>query len=150
KVDELSRAIADFRKAGKKVFAYVESGSPKDYLVGLACDEVCLPESSSLMLVGVRAEVSFYKNLFDKIGIKADMLQMGDAKTAAEPFTRTKLSDASRKQLEGVIDDYYQKSIVERIARARAGKGLTAEKVKKLIDRGPFTAKAALQAGLID
>ena len=45
-----------------------------------------MPESGWLMLIGLRAEVSFYKDLLDKIGVKADMLQMGDFKSAAEPF----------------------------------------------------------------
>src|SRR5262245_62192983 len=35
KLDELSRAIHNFRKAGKKAFAYLEAGSSDDYLVGL-------------------------------------------------------------------------------------------------------------------
>src|SRR5689334_6098227 len=42
KLHELRRAIADFRKSGKKVFAYVESGEAGDYLVAAACDEVCI------------------------------------------------------------------------------------------------------------
>jgi protease-4 len=150
KVDELSRAVADFRQAGKKVFAYLESGQTKDYVIALGCDEIILPESGWLMLTGVRAEVTFYKNLFDKIGVQADMLRMGDAKSAAEPFISTKMSEASRKQLEGVLDDYYEKSIVERIVRTRAAQKFTAEQVKKLIDEGPFTAKKALAVGLID
>jgi protease-4 len=78
------------------------------------------------------------------------MLQMGDAKTAAEPYTRTKLSDASRKQLQGVLDDHFDYGIVERIIKARSKQKFTAEQVQKLIDRGPFTAKAAAAAGLID
>jgi protease-4 len=150
KLDELSRAIADFRKAGKKVFAYVESGNTKDYLVALACDDVCVPESGWLMLTGVRAEVSFYKNLFEKIGVKADMLQMGDFKAAAEPFMRDSMSEPARKQLTSVLDDYYEKSLVERIVRSRPGQKFTAEQVKKLIDEGPYTARAAKAAGLID
>jgi protease-4 len=150
KLDEMSRAIADFRKAGKKAYAYLEAGSTKDYLLALACDEVALPEPGTLMLTGVRAEVSFFKDLFDQIGVKADMLQMGEAKSAAEPFTRTSLSEASRKQLTLVIDDYYDNNIVGRIVRSRPQKHFTAEQVKKLIDQGPFTAKAAHKAGLID
>src|SRR5262245_20055918 len=35
KLDELRRAIADFRAAGKKAYAYLESGETKDYLVAL-------------------------------------------------------------------------------------------------------------------
>jgi protease-4 len=150
KLDELSRTIADFRKSGKKAYAYVESGSTKDYLAALACDEICLPESGWLMLTGVRAEVTFYKELFEKIGVQADMLQMGDFKTAAEPFTRKSMSKAARKQLSSVLDDYYEKDIVERIVSSRPRKQFTPERVRQLIDEGPYTPQAAVNVGLID
>ncbi len=150
KLDELSRALAEFRKSGKKIFAYMESGESKDYLLATSCDEICAPESSWLMLIGVRAEVSFYKGLFDKIGVKADMLRMGDAKSAVEPFIQEHMSDASHKQLEGVLDDYYEHGMVERIVENRTGKPFTAGEVKKIIDGGPLTAHAAEKAGLID
>ena len=150
KIDELRAAIADFRKAGKKVYAYMESAGTKDYLVACACDRVGLPESGTLMMVGVRAEVTFYKGLLDKLGIKADMLQMGDYKGAAEPMTRTSMSKQYRERLESVLKDYYEESIVRTIARSRSAKKLTPDQVKKLIDEGPYTAKRALAAGLID
>jgi protease-4 len=150
KLDELRRAVADFRASGKKAFAYLEGGESKDYLAALACDEVAMPEPAWLMLTGMRAEVSFYKGLFDKLGVKADMLQMGDFKGAAEPYTRSEMSPQFRKQMETVIDDYFDKGLVATVAEARKGKGLTAEKVKKLIDEGPYSAKAAAAAGLID
>lgn len=150
KLDELRRAVADFRQAGKKAYAYLESGDAKDYLLASACDEVCVPESGWLMLTGLRGGMTFYKDLFDKIGIKADMLQMGDFKGAAEPYTRTSMSEQFRKQLEGVLDDYYDQGLVETIIRSRKSKDWTPQQVKKLIDAGPYTAKAALAAGLID
>jgi protease-4 len=150
KLDELERAVADFRKAGKKAYAYIESGDTKDYLLALACDEVALPESGWLLLTGLRAEVSYYKDLFTKIGVQADMLQMGDYKGAAEPFTRSGMSPQVRKQLEGVLDDYFEKSLVERIVRRRPDRKWTPDYVKKLIDQGPFSARAAAAAGLID
>ncbi len=150
KLDELTRALADFRKSGKKVFAYLDSAETMDYLLALACDEVCLPESGSLMLTGLRAEVTFYKDLFDKVGVKADMLTMGDAKTAAEPFMRTSLTDASRKQLKGVLDDRFDHDLVGRIVQARTAKKLSKEQVEKIIDEGPYNGRAALKLGLID
>lgn len=150
KLDELRRAIADVRAAGKKTYAYLESGDSKDYLVAIACDEVCVPESGWLMLTGLRGGVTFFKDLFEKVGIQADMLQMGDFKGAAEPFTRNSMSPQFRKQLESVLDDYYEKSLIDLIIHSRAGKKWTANHVKKLIDQGPFTAKAAEKAGLID
>ena len=54
KVDELRRAIADFRKAGKKVYAYLEAGDSHDYLAAAACDRIFMPESGALMLTGIR------------------------------------------------------------------------------------------------
>ncbi len=150
KLDEMSRAIADFRKSGKKAFAYLEAGSTKDYLLALACDEVCVPESGWILLTGLRAEVSFFKDLFEKIGVKADMLQMGDFKAAAEPFMRSSMSKPAREQLTRVLDDYYDHNIVARIVRSRSAQKFTAEQVKKLIDEGPYTARGALKAGLID
>ena len=60
------------------------------------------------------------------------------------------MSEASRKQLEGVLDDYYENSMVGRIVKNRAAKNFTADQVKKLIDEGPYAAHAAEKAGLID
>jgi protease-4 len=150
KLHELRRAIADFRKTGKKAVAFLESGTAADYLVAIACDEVCVPESGWLMLTGVRAEMMFYKDLLDKIGVKADMLQMGEFKGAAEPLTRSSMSPSLRKQLEGLIDDFYEHDFIGLIVASRKGKELTPDKVKALIDEGPFSAKQAMQAGLID
>src|SRR5262249_8790430 len=118
KLDELSRALADFRKSGKKVFAYVDSADTMDYLLALACDEVCLPESGTLMLTGLRAEVTFYKDLFDKIGVKADMLQMGAYKGAAEPYSRSSMSKEVRSQYELVLDGFYEQCIVGAIVKS--------------------------------
>src|SRR5262249_6697779 len=91
-----------------------------------------------------------YKDLFEKIGVKADMLQMGDFKGAAEPYTRSSMSKEFRQQLESVINDYYEKSLVQTIAQSRPARKWTVEQVKTLVDEGPSTAKAADGAGLID
>lgn len=150
KLDELRRAVADFRKSGKKTFAYLEEADSKDYLLAIACDEVCLPEGGWLMVNGMRSEVSFYKDLLDLVGVKADMLQMGDFKGAAEPFTRSSMSKEFRQQLTSVLDDYYDKSYVGAIVSSRSAKGWTDAQVKKLVNDGPYSARAAQTAGLID
>ena len=61
------------------------------------------------------------------------------------------MSEASREQLDGVLDDYYENSIVGRIVKDRRGQNISPpSKVKKMIDGGPYTAHAAEKAGLID
>jgi protease IV len=92
KVAELRRAIEEFRKTGKKAYAYFDSAESKDYLVASSCDFIAVPESGGIVLVGVRAEVTFYKELLEKLGIKAEFISMGVFKSFAEPFTRSKMS----------------------------------------------------------
>ncbi|MEQ8787981.1 MAG: signal peptide peptidase SppA [Pirellulaceae bacterium] len=146
RIAELRAAIGRIREAGKKVVAEMDSGSTSEYLLASACDGVVMPESGVLMIPGVRAEVTFYKGLFDKLGVEADMLQVGDFKGAAEPFTRNEMSPEFRKQLESVIDGFYGQ-MVDMIA---ADRKLERKKVTSLIDQGMLTASAARKAGLID
>ncbi|MBN2476778.1 MAG: signal peptide peptidase SppA [Pirellulales bacterium] len=146
KLHELRTAIAGFRKTGKPVYAELSSAMASQYLLATACDEIVMPPVGTLIVPGVRAEVTFYKGLLDKLGIEFDMLQMGKYKGAAEPFTRTTLSPPLRESLEALTDDAYD-DLVGAIA---AGRKLEPGNVKKLLDRGLFTATAAREAGLVD
>ena len=145
KLNEFRQAIGRVKAKGKKVVAYLDSAGSGDYLVAAGCDEVVMPESGVLMLLGVRSEVSFYKNLFDLVGLKAEMLRVGEYKSAAEPYSRTEMSKEFREELEQVLGDFYDQ-MVEQVA---TGRGLDADKVKAAIDNGPHTADAAKKLGLI-
>ncbi|MFL5327725.1 MAG: signal peptide peptidase SppA [Gemmataceae bacterium] len=150
KMDELRHAITDFKSSGKKVFTYAESYGPVDYLIAVSGDMIATPESGGVDIHGMHAAVTFYKDFFEKLKLKADFLQMGDYKGAAEPFLRSSMSPEFRKQLETVIDDWFEKSYVEVIAKARPEKKWTADQIKKVIDTGMFTAKGAVEKGLVD
>ena len=145
-VEELRAAIGRVRAANKKVYAVVRSATNRDYLVAGACDEICMPPSGVLMANGLQAEVMFYKGIFEKLGIQAEFMQVGNFKGAAEPYTRSEMSPEFRKQFESVIDDYYA-LMIETISKDRQ---LDAGKVKDLVDEGLFTAARAKEVGLID
>ena len=140
KRNEFQQAIARVKARGKKVVAFFESANSGDYLVAAGCDEVVMPESGVLMLLGLRSEVSFYKNLFDMVGVKPDMLRVGEFKSAAEPYSRTEMSKEFREELEQVLGDFYDQ-IVEAVAQ---GRKLDPEKVKAAIDNGPHTASGPI------
>jgi protease-4 len=146
KANELRRAIEDFRTSGKKVFALMDDGGNAEYLVACAADEVVMPESGTLMLKGVAAEVMFYKKAFEKYGIQADMLKVGKYKAAAEPYTRSEMSPAFREELTEVLTDNYT-MIAEAIAARR---GVSLDEAKTLLDGGPYDADDAKAKGLID
>jgi protease-4 len=146
KMSTLRKAIGRVQAKGKKVHAWLDGAANIDYLLASACDEVVMPEPGVVMMVGLRAEVTFYKNLFDLIGVKAEMLRVGEFKSAAEPYSRTEMSPEFRKEMEEILDDRY-KLLVDTIAASRK---MPPEKVSAAIDEGPLTAHRAKELGLID
>ena len=150
KVHEVRGAVADFRKSGKKAYAYVEEVGGLDYLMACACDQVFLPEGGAFGLTGLHIEMSFYKNLLDKVHVKGDFLTMGEAKGAVEPFTRTEMGPENKKQYNLVLDDLYESGVVRTIVESRPAQKWDAGKVKLLIDEAPYTTKRAKELGLID
>lgn len=146
KLNELRVGIQKMRAKGRKVYAWMETTDTKSYLVASACDQIVMPESGMVMLPGLRAEVTFYKNLFDMLSIQPQMLRVGEFKSAAEPYSRSEMSPAFREEMEAILDDYYRQ-IVETISSSR---NLTADQVKAAIDTGLHSAGDAKKLGLID
>lgn len=143
---EVREAIARFRAKGKHTVALLEATEAPGYLIACACDEIVMPESGYLVLPGVRAQPMFFKGLLAKVGVKADFIHVGDAKGAAEPFTRRQWSEPVKANMTSLIDDLYEQ-MIDTIAMDRPMKRGA---VVETIDRGLLTATQALEAGLVD
>jgi protease IV len=146
KIHELRAAIARLRKANKPVYAEITLAGAPQYLVASACGQIVMPPSGILIVPGVRAEVTFYKGLLDKIGLQFEALQMGKYKGAAEPLTRNAMSKPLRESFDALVDDIYD----DLVATICADRKMQDYKVKTLLDQGLFTATAAKKAGLVD
>ncbi len=145
RANELREAIKAFRKSGKKVYAYLEEVDNKDFFVACAADEIVVPEGGWLMVKGMAAQVTFYKTLFDKLGVKADWMQVGKYKSYGEPYTRTSMSPAFREEMTSLLNDTHD-LLAEAVAEPQ---GISLEAATELVDNGPYTPKDALKAGLI-
>ena len=146
-LQEIRNKLNEFREAEKETIAYLESGGNAEYLLAATMDRVVLMPTGSLNLTGLRAEILFYKGLFDKLDIEADMLAMGKYKSGVEPYMRDGMSDEFRESMTALLDDLYTQ-LLNHIAESRDG--IATEDASDLIDRGPFTAKEAKQAKLVD
>ena len=141
--DERSSACV---KRASPVAAYAETLDAPGYLLATAASEIWLPEAGNLFLVGLRAGSYFFRGLLENLGVRPEVVRAGDYKAAAERFTRDRMSREGREQVEALVDDLFSE-LVDGIA---AGRGLKPASVRELIDRGPFHARAATEAGLID
>jgi len=146
RVDDLRAAIGRIRKAGKPVAAHFIGSSPVHYALAAACDTITMPPAATLELTGVRAEMMFFKSMLDRLGVAAEILQVGEFKGAGEPLTRTTMSPQLRAQYESFVGDLFEQ-LVEGVA---ADRGLAAARVRELVDVGVFTPEAARDAKLID
>ncbi len=146
KLEEIRRDLAQFRKSGKPVFAYLRSPNGRDYYVALGADRIYLGPQEPLMLKGLRAESLYFKNTLDKLGVTVFVEHAGKYKDFGDMFTRSSMSPETREVLTSVVDGVYG-DLVNRIAEAR---GKSPGEVRAIIDRGPFTATDALKAGLVD
>ncbi len=146
RVDEIRAAIGRVRTAGKPVAACLVGGAPLAFTVATACDTVTMVPAATLEITGVRTEVMFFKGLLDRLGVEAEILQVGAFKGAGEPLTRTEMSPALRAQYEAFVGDLFDQFV----ARIATDRKLPEARVRELIDVGVFTPEAALAAGLVD
>jgi hypothetical protein len=142
----LRRAVEAVRAAGKPVAVWAERLDAQDYLVATAATRIWLAPVGELFLVGLRMGGFYLRGLLDHLGVKPEVVRIGSHKAAAEHLTREGMSPEEREQLGALIDDLFE----ELIARIAAGRGLEPGAVRALIDRGPFRAAAAAEAGLSD
>src|SRR5439155_24885496 len=99
-----------------------------------------------LVLMGIHAESSYFKNLLDKIGVQADIIHIGDYKSAGEPFYQTGPSKEAEEQENKLLDSIFEQ-MINQVAESRK---LSPSDVRKAIDHAMFSPEEAKQAKLVD
>ena len=143
---ELRDALVELTKAGKKTYVYADSYDTTSYTVASGASEICLLPGGEVMIPGVGLEATFAKGLLDKVGVKADYVQIGEYKGADESFTRTAPSEQLRGELNKLVDSLYDQ-IISGIAKHR---NLSKDAVKQLVDEVALQGEAAKDRGLVD
>jgi len=143
---ELREALLSLRKSGKKVFLYKENYATPDLILAGAADRISMPETGMVILPGVATEMMYMKGLLDKLHVKFDVVHIGDFKTAGESMVRETMSDAQKKSLAPILDEFYA-TMTKSIAESR---GISEDQVKAAIDQGILYGKQAKEAGLVD
>ncbi len=146
KVEELGQLIKDFKKSGKKVYAYIEGGGIREYYLATFADKIYVFKGGQLFLNGLAIETMFLKNTLSKLGIEAEMFHIGEYKTAGNLFTKDRLTPPHRESLEKIIDDIFNYTL-KHIA---ANRDLDIDTVKHIFNETPVSNQTYLDAKLID
>ncbi|KAA9332476.1 signal peptide peptidase SppA [Hymenobacter busanensis] len=117
-LEEVRDALIDFKKSGKFIVAYHETGSEKGYYLSSVADEIYLHPQGLLEFNGLSSEVFFYKRLFDKLGVEPFIFRVGSFKSAVEPYFRENFSDSARYQTVSFLNSINNHSVAQ-IAASR-------------------------------
>jgi protease-4 len=146
-INELSEAIAQTRADGRKVAVFAQTYDLSSYLLACAADKIILQSQGTVELHGIGMEEMYLAGMFEKIGIKADFIQIGKFKGADEALTRTGPSEAWSQTIDSMLDDMYDQ-IIDTVAESR---GMTdAEVEKAFADSWTMTTDDLKARGLID
>jgi protease-4 len=96
-------ALLDFKQSGKFIIAYSDSYSQTNYYIVSVADKIFFNPVGSLTWDGLNAQKEYYTRLLQKIGVEMQILKVGTFKSAVEPYFRTSMSEADRKQTEQYI-----------------------------------------------
>ncbi|HEX7344607.1 MAG TPA: signal peptide peptidase SppA [bacterium] len=143
---QLRRSLEEFKDTGKRLIAFSETYSQRSYYLATVCDEIYLLPVGDLDLKGLAAVMGYWKGTLDKLGIGIQVVRVRDYKTAVNAFIFEEPTQAEAEMINWLLDDIYGQ-ICDKIA---VGRNWTVEEVKSKVDGGPYTAKWAMDEGLVD
>ncbi|MBU1013676.1 MAG: signal peptide peptidase SppA [Bacteroidetes bacterium] len=106
-IEEIRTALEKFKESGKFIVCYGEIFSQTAYYMATVADEIYLNPKGMMLFKGLNAEVMFYKGLFDKLSVEAQIVRHGKFKSAIEPYSEQKMSSESKEQTKKYLDDVW-------------------------------------------
>lgn len=147
-LQEIRKALSDFKKSGKFLVAYGDSYTQGSYYLASVADKVIVNPAGSLAWHGLAGESIFYKDLLEKIGVKMQVFRVGTYKSAVEPYIGTEMSPANREQTQAFICSIWN----EMTKDVAASRGISTDSLNLLADRNMDfqPAEAYVESGLAD
>ncbi len=97
KLRYIAKALSEFKKSGKPVYAVSDFYSQSQYYLASYADEIYLAPDGAVLLRGYGTYPLYYKTLLDNLNINTHVFKVGTYKSAVEPFIRNDMSDEARK-----------------------------------------------------
>ncbi|MDB5020753.1 MAG: Protease, partial [Pedobacter sp.] len=104
---EVRDALIDFKKSNKQILAYSEVYDQDAYYLASAANKVYLNPQGTLEFKGFSSELMFFKGALEKLGVEAQIIRVGNYKSAVEPLINDKMSDYNRQQVTAYVGGLY-------------------------------------------
>src|ERR1700730_12699294 len=145
-LQDLRDLVSKLRGAGKRVVAWAPFYTNGTYYLACACDEILMMPAGSVQPMGFASTGMFLADALARIGVQADFVQISPYKSAADVFTKSKMTDELREQITWLLDSQH-KELLEAVATSRRVDEPTA---KPLVAASAYSDEAALERRVVD
>jgi len=143
-LDETAAAICAARSV-KPVTAFsLGMTCSAAYYLASQANEFCVSKDSINGSIGCYSAMYDYSKMYEKAGIKVDVIRCGEMKGAGTPGTP--ITDAMREELQRIIQIYYDQ-FIDAVCR---GRNIPRAKALALGDGRVYVGAATIAAGLAD
>lgn len=108
-IEELSEKLTSLKAKNKNVYSYMTSVDNRNYSLATKSSEIFMPPamSANVNITGYYAEMMYYKNLADRLGIKVNVIHVGDYKSYGEQYVKDKMSPEYKENMERLLNKVY-------------------------------------------
>ena len=108
KLQDVSKALIDFKASGKKIVALGDHFSQDQYYLASYADDVWLNPEGFMLLDGYGRYKLYFKSAIEKLAIKQHIFRVGTFKSAVEPFLRDDMSEEAKEANKLWLNDLWQ------------------------------------------
>ena len=130
-IEELSKKIASLKSNNKIIYSYMTSVDNRNYSLATKSNEIFMPPamSANVNITGYYTEMMYYKNLTDKLGIKVNVIHVGDYKSYGEQYVKDKMSPEYKENMERLLNKVYDNFVDNISEDRRLNKNLINERI---------------------
>lgn len=117
---EIREALQEFKKSGKKIYAYSNGCDQKSYYIATIADKIMVNPAGLILLSGMGGEVMYLKDLAAKLDVDVELIRPASNayKSAGETYTMNHMSDSNRYQTKIYLNSLWS-VISQQMASAR-------------------------------
>ena len=148
-LEELRRALEDFRQSGKPVVSFMENPSNAGLYLASVSDKIYMSsyEGSMNTVTGLSSQMYFLKDILDRIGVNVQLIRHGKYKSAGEMYIRNSASEANKEQYTQMVSSVWG-TLAGQIAASRE---IPVERLNSMIDNLELNKpEDFLKSGLVD
>ncbi|MEZ4600528.1 MAG: signal peptide peptidase SppA [Syntrophotaleaceae bacterium] len=141
---EIYQEVKALAAAKPVVVSMASVAASGGYYIAVPAHRILANPGSITGSIGVIMEFTNLQELFQKIGLKSQVVKSGQYKDIGSPFRP--MSEVDRQLLQNLIGDVHEQFVTA----VAEGRRLEVQQVREIADGRIFTGRQAMESGLVD